>query len=294
MISSTGSASTITAFNVDITINNAESLDLRPYLLQHTAWNGYQRLKCTVTITGVIGSTSSTVPAFLVRYFNPDLDLITIINKGTILGCGGVGNGGGSTSTGGNGGNGGDALYTRNRIHLENYGKIYSGGGGGGAGAGYWLYYGYDCSYTTDECGGWTSCYNWKNLPANCQCCCNDKCTTKNAWCYGCKEAACRLSYKQKHPKTCYANNYDTGAYGSQGQGYTTQIGAPAPGTRPSGGGAGGYGGLYGATGNSGANTAATGNYKGGLGGDPGASINGYGFVTYIDRGGGIAGPTIL
>jgi hypothetical protein len=98
----------------------------------------------------VIGSTNTTVPAITTGSW-PSGVVLTLINRGTIVGKGGAGGGGGaahiqttgtppsagSAAGGASGSPGGTALEVQHVITLDNSsGGIYGGGGGGGGGGG--------------------------------------------------------------------------------------------------------------------------------------------------------------
>lgn len=103
----------------------------------------------TVTINPgiVVGSTSTGTYAFSVpSQFNP-ADTITIVNQGTIVGCGGAAGTGGSVekqptypqssaNSGSPGSGGGAALLVQRTTTITNNGTIAGGGGGGGGGGG--------------------------------------------------------------------------------------------------------------------------------------------------------------
>jgi hypothetical protein len=104
---------------------------------------------CYIYSNVIIGSTSTSVPAFEVGNFAAGVSVI-VINNGRIEGCGGdAGNGGGggarigggpgtSTEEGDNGqagDDGGTAFYTRRTVSVV-ANEIWGGGGGGGGGGG--------------------------------------------------------------------------------------------------------------------------------------------------------------
>lgn len=82
-----------------------------------------------------LGATSTGVYALVVSSSFNVGDTVTIINNGTILGCGG-GGGAGSTGGGGGGGGGGNTMQISRATSITNNGVIASGGGGGGGGGG--------------------------------------------------------------------------------------------------------------------------------------------------------------
>jgi hypothetical protein len=97
----------------------------------------------TVTVNPgiIVYSTSTGTAAFSVpSAFNP-ADTITVVNNGTILGCGGGGGGGGSAGVGfanpgGSGSAAGGAFLTQRAVTVNNLNRIAGGGGGGGGGGG--------------------------------------------------------------------------------------------------------------------------------------------------------------
>jgi hypothetical protein len=103
--------------------------------------SGYVAGKSDITITvgaGVILSSSDTSIAAMSIIGASTGDVITLINKGTIVGRGGQGGAGGAATAGrgANGGDGGPAIYTTYNLSITNNGTIGGGGGGGGGGSG--------------------------------------------------------------------------------------------------------------------------------------------------------------
>jgi hypothetical protein len=115
------------------------------YVLNTAQVSGYVAGTTDVTLTinsGVFISSGSTGSyAFTVNTSWAAGDTITIVNNGTIVGCGGNGGGGGGggsfgqTGAGGAGASGGPALLVQRAITMNNLNRI-AGGGGGGAGQG--------------------------------------------------------------------------------------------------------------------------------------------------------------
>ncbi len=106
-------------------------------------WNGTTQLNATITVeaTGVLYASSADAYAFDTGGGFPFGSVITLVNKGLIVGRGGAGGGGngfslhcGWTSIGSNGADGGPALLARHAITINNTGTIGGGGGGGGGG----------------------------------------------------------------------------------------------------------------------------------------------------------------
>jgi hypothetical protein len=91
------------------------------------------QIKCIINSGAIIGSSSTSVPAFDVGSWPGTVD-ITIQSSGLIQGAGGGGGRGFSTAAGEAGSAGGPAFYTRYAIDLNNAGSIWGGGGGGGGG----------------------------------------------------------------------------------------------------------------------------------------------------------------
>jgi len=108
-----------------------------------TSISGYVAGKSDISITvnsgAVVYSTSSSVPALYITGASAG-DTLTLVNNGTIVGCGGAGGQGGQvTSVTYNAvvsGTGGTALSAGCSFTITNNGIIGGGGGGGGGGAG--------------------------------------------------------------------------------------------------------------------------------------------------------------
>jgi hypothetical protein len=110
------------------------------YNLNTAKATGYSAGKTDMTLTinsGVIVySTSVGSYALTVDSSWTAGDTVTIINNGTILGCGG--NGGSATNTGGTAGtSAGPALLIQRSTSINNGSGRIAGGGGGGGGGGY-------------------------------------------------------------------------------------------------------------------------------------------------------------
>lgn len=126
---------------------NTNNYDIRAAAIT-AGWDGVLPLIATITINSgvVVGSTSTGAFAMDSNSSGsfPVGTTISIINNGTIVGCGGnAGAGGNATSTapstqsvtaGSNGSPGGTALRARLPISITNNGIIAAGGGGGGGG----------------------------------------------------------------------------------------------------------------------------------------------------------------
>jgi hypothetical protein len=133
-------------FNGTISANTT-NYDIRAAAIS-AGWDGVTPLTATITInSGVfVGSTSTS--GFSIDSNSsgsfPVGTTISIVNNGTIVGCGGDGGAGGNaTSTapstqgvtaGSTGGTGGTAIRARCPISITNNGIISAGGGGGGGG----------------------------------------------------------------------------------------------------------------------------------------------------------------
>jgi len=224
---------------------------------------------------------------------------IILVNEGSILGAGGVGD------TGSGPGNGGNAINAgASNIFIDNRGSIYSGGGGGGRGGtggqgSYTYSYTYSCSYTYDCTYAASIC--------TCPVCCGYSCTNSapcpggytNAPNNGCAEGG----YRWFCPSTCTGTttctgtatgyqNGTAGGSGGRGEGYdgTAASGSAASNaTNNAGkGGNGGTGGAYGQSGDTG-QTGANGNYTNGVGGIDGGLAGFYivnnDNVTWISNG---------
>lgn len=109
------------------------------YSALYGALSGPVRVR--VTVQPGVNVRQSTGVAALTTGALPAGSVVTLVNKGYIVGKGGAGGkGGGSYSTfqaGTNGSPGGDAVYLTVAAKIDNaLGAIYGGGGGGGGGAG--------------------------------------------------------------------------------------------------------------------------------------------------------------
>ena len=130
-------------FNIVIS-SNTSNFNLQTYLSSNSNYNGSDKITARVEIlSGVtVNSTSHTTPAFQTGTigFATTGSLLTIVNKGTIIGAGGRGgnltsNNGNSTNADGkadrNGGDGGTALkITMTTIVDNGEGSLLGGGGG--------------------------------------------------------------------------------------------------------------------------------------------------------------------
>jgi len=121
--------------------------------LQALGWSTSKRARVEVTINAgvTVGSASTGSPAFLVNI--KDIDYVTLINNGNILGAAGAGGSGGVMSNGGAGGNGGTALQAQSNVRIINNGVIGGGGGGNGGDGTSITSYTYLASYTP-RCNG--------------------------------------------------------------------------------------------------------------------------------------------
>ena len=96
-------------------------------MLYEVITDGVSAIEINVTIASgvIIGSTSTSTAAMTITGF-PTGTTLTLINNGTIQGCGGAGGSGGSNSSGGGGGQGGPALSVSFATLINNTnGKIY-------------------------------------------------------------------------------------------------------------------------------------------------------------------------
>lgn len=107
---------------------NVANIDLRAAALA-AGWNGISEL--VFENTGIIYSTSTTVPAVIITGSFPNG--VTFNNSGLVVGKGGRGGDGGG-SQGGNGTAGGAAIFANTNVTINNTGTIAGGGGGGGGG----------------------------------------------------------------------------------------------------------------------------------------------------------------
>lgn len=109
------------------------------YVLNTAKASGYVAGKTDMTLTinsgVVVYSTSTGSYALQVDTSWTTGDTVTIVNSGTILGCGGNGGGGGFGGAGNTGAGGGPALLVQRATSINNVNRISGGGGGGGGGA---------------------------------------------------------------------------------------------------------------------------------------------------------------
>jgi uncharacterized repeat protein (TIGR01451 family) len=135
MSNNTASDPTTIVSNVVIQ-SNTSNLNLWNYLVAQGAATPGMPGSWIVTIAGgvVIGSSSTSVPAFDTGAF-PSGSTVQIVNNGTIVGAGGSGgNGGGNPEAATAGASGGLALLSQVSVTIANNGSIWGGGGGGGGG----------------------------------------------------------------------------------------------------------------------------------------------------------------
>jgi hypothetical protein len=125
------------------TINLVISADTNNYDISSNRGGGYVAGETDVTLTinsGVsVGSTSTGTYALETGSSWATGDTITIVNNGTVKGCGGKGGDGGDgdysssfSGVGEDGGNGGNAFRAQFLCSFTNNGSVYGGGGGGG------------------------------------------------------------------------------------------------------------------------------------------------------------------
>jgi hypothetical protein len=117
--------------------SSTNNLNLWDYLVAHGVATPGTAGSWNVTITSgvVIGSTSTSVPAFDTGAV-PFGSAVQITNNGVIVGKGGPGGNGATCSQGaaGDGSSGGLALRAQVSVSFKNNGSIWGGGGGGGGG----------------------------------------------------------------------------------------------------------------------------------------------------------------
>lgn len=108
-----------------------------------TGSNNYRAGKTWISYSvlngGIIGSTSTSIPALTIPNFSTSGDIVDIIvNPGGYIvgagGDGGAGNGRGGSPVGSTGSSGGTAIQLNTPTLITNYGVIGGGGGGGGGG----------------------------------------------------------------------------------------------------------------------------------------------------------------
>lgn len=220
---------------------------------------------------------------------------LTIDNYGSILGAGGLPNGG----------NGGNAIIASSPVTFNNQGIIYAGGGAGGAGG-----TGGGGVYTTTTTIGPLTQGLFGNNQVGFNFNCNESCQRNYGPTYGgswyCASSAppsntnCIIfSLSIVICLTCYGNITSTsytsggaGGAGGRGQGYDGNLtgGSPggAGGINAGTGGTGGTGGNWGQSGDSGF-SGSNGNYTVGTGGGPGGLAGFYivnnGNVTWTNLG---------
>ena len=119
---------------------NAYNYSLRASAIA-AGWNQTSPLIANITITGVLGSTSTSSPAFddAGTYPAGSSYILTVNGGSYIIGAGGYGGDGGVWGGGGAGTAGGDAMHlsgTSITKVIVNNGTISGGGGGGGGGYG--------------------------------------------------------------------------------------------------------------------------------------------------------------
>ena len=127
-----------------VTINLTISSDTNNYNIQSNRGGTYSSGNTDLTLTinsgVVVGSTSASNPALETGSSWAEGDTITIINNGTIKGCGGNGGAGADadylspTDNGEDGEDGGTGFKAEFATTFTNNGSVYGGGGGGGGG----------------------------------------------------------------------------------------------------------------------------------------------------------------
>lgn len=121
--------------SVQSTQNLPENTTLYNYDVYTYRGAGYIAGSSSITVvipaTTTIGSKSSSLPALIVPATFTTGDVITIINNGTVTGCGGLGTGISGYSPGSAGSPGLSVAFPTT---VTNNGLIAGGGGGGGAG----------------------------------------------------------------------------------------------------------------------------------------------------------------
>ena len=241
------------AFSFTISSNQTNA-NLRT-LAVNAGWN--QSSSVTATISGgvTVYSTSTGTPALTVNGSFPGG--VTLVNNGTILGCGGNGGQGGSylSNAGVSGGSsGGLALSVSVAVSVNNgSGRIAGGGGGGGGGGSRQQSYGKGQIARAGGGGGGGGIGNGSLGLGG----------ANRSFAYGGRDGTAG---------TLTANG--TGGAGGTDAGYTA--------------GSGGAGGSWGTNGNSG----ATSTYSGASGGAAGGAVAGNGNISWIafgTRNGGIS-----
>jgi len=113
---------------------NTQNYNIRSAAIA-AGWDEVTPANVTVVINaGVYVGASSTANFGITTGSFPAGSVITIVNNGYIVGCGGAGGQGGSKY--GSGGSGGSAISMNYPVTIQNNGSIFGGGGGGGGGAG--------------------------------------------------------------------------------------------------------------------------------------------------------------
>jgi hypothetical protein len=115
--------------NGAVIAKNTPNVNIRAILIAN-GWNGVAAITTSVTINAgvIVYSTSTDTPALDTGGPYPVGSVITLINKGTILGAGGAG----GNSNNKPGLHGGLALNASAAVTIDNTGGIIAGGGGGG------------------------------------------------------------------------------------------------------------------------------------------------------------------
>ena len=114
---------------------NTQNYNIRSAAIA-AGWDEVTPANVTVVINaGVYVGASSTANFGITTGSFPAGSVITIVNNGYIVGCGGAGGQGGSKyGSGGAGGAGGSAISMNYPVTIQNNGSIFGGGGGGGGG----------------------------------------------------------------------------------------------------------------------------------------------------------------
>lgn len=118
---------------------NTQNYNIRSAAIA-AGWDEVTPANVTVVINaGVYVGASSTANFGITTGSFPAGSVITIVNNGYVVGCGGAGGQGGSKyGSGGSGGSGGSAISMNYPVTIVNNGSIFGGGGGGGGGG--WAY----------------------------------------------------------------------------------------------------------------------------------------------------------
>lgn len=114
---------------------NVNDVNLQTYhdSLYNTAESG-DTIECYITSGTIIGSSSTSSPAFTVGTFVGGVT-VNIYIYGRIQGHGGLGGNGASFQNGFPGNVGGPAFFTAQACTVNNFGEVWGGGGGGGGSA---------------------------------------------------------------------------------------------------------------------------------------------------------------